>query len=182
MNKKKNKDDRKVLTLRYRIDENNHVSFIDPCCDEIPIRLFGNLMGAISDVEEEWNSTNEYQISKVQKIIKSLNDSDVYIEHIFLRGGCYRLFLFLKTIYPNAEPYIHQDKDHIVTKLFGHLFDIRGIIESEFECLYTPLSNEDLDMVESWSFSRNQVLQLCECPHCEEPIIYDEQYNIIEKG
>ena len=65
--------------------------------------------------------TNQEQMSKVQKIIKSLNDSDVYIEHIFMRGGCYKLFLFLQTIYPEAEPYIHQDKDHVVTKLFGRL-------------------------------------------------------------
>ena len=55
MNKKKNKDDRKVLTLRCRMDINTHVSFIDPCCDDIPARLFFNLMEAISDVEEEWN-------------------------------------------------------------------------------------------------------------------------------
>ena len=174
MNKKKNKDDRNVFTLRYRIDENNHVSFIDPCCDEIPIQLFGNLMGAISDVEEEWNSTNEYQISKVQKIIKSLNESDVYIEHIFMRGGCYKLFLFLQTIYPEAEPYIHQDKDHVATKLFGRLFDIRGIIETKFELLYSPMDSDDVKIANSWSFSRNQVLQLCECPQCGEPIIYND--------
>lgn len=55
MNKKKNKDDRKVLTLRYRMDINNHVSFIDPCCDEIPTQLFGQLMSAISDVQYKWN-------------------------------------------------------------------------------------------------------------------------------
>lgn len=29
MSKKKNNDDRKVLMLRYRIDENGHVSFTD---------------------------------------------------------------------------------------------------------------------------------------------------------
>jgi hypothetical protein len=55
MNKKKNKDDRKVLTLRYRMDINNHGSFIDPCCDEIPAQLFGQLMSAISDVQYKWN-------------------------------------------------------------------------------------------------------------------------------
>lgn len=55
MSKKKNNDDRKVLMLRYRIDENGHVSFIDPCCDDIPARLFMNLMEAISEVEKKWN-------------------------------------------------------------------------------------------------------------------------------
>ena len=55
MNKKKNKDDRKVLTLRYRMDINNHVSFVVPCCDEIPAQLFGQLVIAISDVQYKWN-------------------------------------------------------------------------------------------------------------------------------
>ena len=55
MNNEKNKDDRKVLTLRYRMDINNHVSFVDPCCDELPAQLFGQLMIAISDVQYKWN-------------------------------------------------------------------------------------------------------------------------------
>lgn len=116
----------------------------------------------------------QYQKFKVQRIIKSLNESDVYIEHIFMRGGCYKLFLFLQTIYPEAEPYIHQNKDHVVTKLFGRLFDIRGIIETKFESLYSPMDSDDVEMANSWSFSRNQVLQLCECPQCGEPIVYND--------
>ena len=125
------------------------------------------------NVKEE-KCTNQNQIAKVQRIIKSLNESDVYIEHIFMRGGCYKLFLFLQTIYPEAEPYIHQDKDHVATKLFGRLFDIRGIIETKFELLYSPMDSDDVKMANSWSFSRNQVLQLCECPQCGEPIIYND--------
>ena len=68
MNKKKNKDDRKVFTLRYRMDINNHVSFIDPCCDEIPIQLFGNLMGAISDVQDKWNSGIDKKENKQEDV------------------------------------------------------------------------------------------------------------------
>ena len=36
-------------------DEKGCVSFIDPCCDEIPVCLFGKIMEAISNVEQEWN-------------------------------------------------------------------------------------------------------------------------------
>ena len=55
MNRKKKQDDRKQLLIRYKIDEKGHVSFIDPCCDEIPVVLFGKIMEAISNVEQEWN-------------------------------------------------------------------------------------------------------------------------------
>ncbi|MDH6308023.1 hypothetical protein M2451_002542 [Dysgonomonas sp. PFB1-18] len=112
-------------------------------------------------------------INQIEHIITTLRDSDVYIEHIFMRGGCYKFHLFLKSIYPDAKPYIHQDKDHIATKIHNRLFDIRGSIEPKFEELYSPLKNDDVDMVRSWSFSRNQLLQICECSFCGEPIIYD---------
>lgn len=55
MNRKKKQDDRKQLLIRYKMDEKGRISFIDPCCDEIPVVLFGKIMEAISDVEKEWN-------------------------------------------------------------------------------------------------------------------------------
>lgn len=53
MSKKRITDDRKQLLIRYKIDEKGCVSFIDPCCDEIPVCLFGKIMEAISNVEQE---------------------------------------------------------------------------------------------------------------------------------
>ena len=55
MNRNKKQDDRKQLLIRYKIDEKGRISFIDPCCDEIPVVLFGKIMEAISNVEQEWN-------------------------------------------------------------------------------------------------------------------------------
>lgn len=56
MRKRKPTDNRKQLLIRYRINEKGCVSFIDPCCDEIPALLFGKVMEAISNVEKEWNT------------------------------------------------------------------------------------------------------------------------------
>lgn len=63
MNKKNNTDDRKQLLIRYRIDEKGRVSFIDPCCDEIPVVLFGKIMEAISKVEHEWNARRDNKLT-----------------------------------------------------------------------------------------------------------------------
>lgn len=109
---------------------------------------------------------------RLLSIIDSIRNSDAYIEHIYMRGGCYQFYIILKSIYPESLPYIHQDKDHVATKLFGNLYDIRGEIESKFECLYRPLATEDIPLVEAWNFSRQNVLQLQECPFCDEPLIY----------
>lgn len=63
MSRKKKVDDRKQLLIRYKIDEKGCVSFIDPCCDEIPALLFGKIMEAISNVEKEWNTRRENKLS-----------------------------------------------------------------------------------------------------------------------
>lgn len=63
MSKKNNTDDRKQLLIRYRIDEKGRVSFIDPCCDEIPVVLFGKIMEAISKVENEWNVRRDNKLT-----------------------------------------------------------------------------------------------------------------------
>lgn len=54
--KKKCTDDRKKLQIRYRIDKEGKVSFIDPCCDDMPANLFCKVMEAVSNVEKEWNN------------------------------------------------------------------------------------------------------------------------------
>lgn len=63
MSGKKKADDRKQLLIRYKIAGNGCVSFIDPCCDEIPARLLGKIMEAISNVEKEWNTRRENKLS-----------------------------------------------------------------------------------------------------------------------
>lgn len=63
---KKKQDNRKQLTIRYKIDENRCVSFIDPYCEGMPFKLFHMVVKAISDVEQKWNSevTNKRQMNK----------------------------------------------------------------------------------------------------------------------
>lgn len=66
------KDDRKCLLIRYKIDKEGHVSFIDPRCDEIPVLLFSKAMKALSDVEKEWNAEIDNKIDLKEYIeIKS---------------------------------------------------------------------------------------------------------------
>lgn len=64
MSKKKQADDRKQLLIRYRIDEKGCVSFIDPCCEEMPIRLFSTIMEAISKIENEWNTRKKNKLNE----------------------------------------------------------------------------------------------------------------------
>lgn len=71
MGEKRTIDDRKKLLIRYRINEKGYVSFIDPCCDEMPVRLLGKIMEAISDVEQEWNSKITNKVSSLPPDVTS---------------------------------------------------------------------------------------------------------------
>jgi hypothetical protein len=66
----KNKtDDRKQLLIRYRLDENDKVSFIDPCCEDLPAILFFKIMEALSIVEREWNLGQTKQLEETESNI-----------------------------------------------------------------------------------------------------------------
>lgn len=97
--------------------------------------------------------------------INTLRDSDSYIKTIYLYGGCYQFFKVLKTVFPNAVPYINQEKNHVVTMIDGNYYDITGITNGK----YQPLTKDDISRCEKWSFSRNYWLNK-ECPNCDEPI------------
>ncbi|WP_300440672.1 hypothetical protein [Christiangramia sp.] len=106
----------------------------------------------------------------VLDFINHLRNSDKYIEHIFLKGSCYKFHLLLKKLWPEAVPFIHENKDHVVSKIGEFLYDIKGRIPVKYEILYDELQDEELEMVQNWSFYRNNLLKLTDCPVCDEPL------------
>lgn len=110
--------------------------------------------------------------TKLLRFIKTMRESDGYIQHIYTQGGCYQFYLILKVIYPQAVPYINTAKTHVAAKLFGRLVDIEGPVENEAD--YSPLQPEDLKKCEGWSFYRNMLLRVKECPNCGESICTEE--------
>lgn len=116
---------------------------------------------------------NENKIQVLNGIIGALRNTDPYIEHIFTKGGCWNFHCFLKVLYPDAQPYISKKMDHIASKLFGRMFDITGAISVDKENEYRPFRAKDWEIVRHWSFANNYLLQIKECPHCGEPIVYN---------
>jgi hypothetical protein len=103
--------------------------------------------------------------------INELRNSDGYIEHIYTKGSCYKFHILLSKMYKNTVPYISGTNDHIVTRYKGKYYDINGEVKDVKG--YTKLKEEDIPMVSRWSFHRNNLLQLNECPNCDEPLIYN---------
>jgi hypothetical protein len=106
-------------------------------------------------------------------IINPLRRADPYIQNIFSLGGCYQFYIFLKSIFPDAKPYMHYKKSHVVTKIDERYYDIDGEIPDNDDGWYTPFIEDDYIMAKTWSFSRNHLLSAGECKHCGEPILLE---------
>lgn len=104
--------------------------------------------------------------------IKSLRESDPYIELIYMNGGCYQFYKVLKTMYPDARPVITVDVDHVATVIDGVIYDITGHAKG----LYQIPTEEEIKMCKKWSFSRNYFLTKV-CRHCAEDI---PDHNLVE--
>jgi len=110
---------------------------------------------------------------KLETFIEELRNTDLYIQHIYTQGGCYKFHMLLSKMYKNCIPYISQHKNHIITKYKKKYYDINGEVDNLDG--YTLLTIEEKLIVERWSFHKNNLLQLTECPVCDEPIVYEEK-------
>lgn len=100
-------------------------------------------------------------------ILNAMRATDPYIATIYTEGGCYRLHLMLKQIWPDALPVINQLGDHVGTLIDGDVYDINGIADWS----YRAMDDDDIAVAETWSFAKNSMVQIGECPVCEEPIV-----------
>ena len=108
----------------------------------------------------------------ISTFIEELRNTDLYIQHIYSQGGCYKFHVLLSKMYKNCTPYISQHKNHIITRYKNKYYDIYGEVDNLDG--YTLLTIEEKLMVERWSFHKNNLLQLTECLYCNEPITYKE--------
>ena len=113
---------------------------------------------------------NEYDfiadVGGMLRFLSALRQTDRYIEIIYLNGACYQLHLLLKK-YADCEPLINSEKNHVVTKFQGKLFDITGEVKGE----YQSMTENDIEIARGWSFYRTKMIQIGECQVCEEPIL-----------
>ena len=108
----------------------------------------------------------------IEEFIKELRDTDEYIRYIYTKGSCYKFHVLLSKMYKGSVPYISENKDHIITRYRGKYYDINGEVKNIKG--YRELNESDIDMVEKWSFHKNNVLVLKECPYCDEPLVIDK--------
>jgi len=111
------------------------------------------------------------------EVIKALRQSDEYIPLIYMNGGCWKFYEFLKSVFPEAKPFkvatsSGGDFDHIITKIGAGFFDITGEVRKENYKECKPVEENEKHIYEEWSFSKNNAI-FKRCPHCGEEVIIE---------
>ena len=87
---------------------------------------------------------------EVLKLITAIRESFDDSVKVYTQGGCFRFYLILKSVFPDAAAY--YDMDHIITKIGDKYYDING----EYTDLknYLPLTDypNSLKQAHKWKY------------------------------
>ena len=119
----------------------------------------------------------------INDFITALRETDEYLTDIYTKGSCYKFSLFLCKIYPGAISYVdYPELNHVITKLGDKYYDINGVVDTSVcteGCKWIPIPDDEIEYLEEWSFRNNHLLQITECPFCEESLTYPQsKYRI----
>ena len=104
----------------------------------------------------------------INDFITRLRTSDVYIKFIYTEGGCYKFAKLLVDMY-GGEVMVNKDFNHAVAYIDGKMWDINGEAKNQDD--YAHPNDKLLETMKAWSFHRQNMLKLTECPACDEPIV-----------
>lgn len=65
--------------------------------------------------------------AQIEAVLGRMRDLHPELMHKCLNGSCFKLFLLLRVIWPDAEAW--YDGDHVLTLLDGQFWDVRGCVE-----------------------------------------------------
>ena len=86
---------------------------------------------------------------------------------VYTRGGCYKFYEILHSIYPQSIAWYSLESDHIVTCIDGILYDITGFVIVGDD--YKPLKEYDDDTIELIKKAKwNGDINYIECPNCHD--------------
>lgn len=100
---------------------------------------------------------------KVLESIKTIRESFVGSELVFLNGSCYSFYKILENMHP-VKPY--YSNSHIVCELNGYFYDITGEVKGD----YVPFNENIVDYESIINNKFNGHLDHIQCPNCDELI------------
>jgi hypothetical protein len=85
------------------------------------------------------------------ELLSALRGLHTDIERYGKNGGCFRVHLALKAVFPDAVPL--YDGDHVVTRIGDKLYDISGEVDpaSGLGNSYIPMEDWQLERAHDWA-------------------------------
>ena len=82
-----------------------------------------------------------------------LRDSVPDAVPLYTQGGCWQLFVLLRTVWPQATPWYNHVDGHVITEIDGHFYDIRGRVHDH---IATPMADEPglIRQAHRWRYAR----------------------------
>lgn len=95
---------------------------------------------------------------KIEQFLEHLRNSADIIHNIFMTGSCFRLFLMLKSLYPEAEAYWSDRDSHTLTYIDNKFYDIGGKVSKEYveKLGYKKMDEEDYKGAALLGYTNNE--------------------------
>jgi hypothetical protein len=74
---------------------------------------------------------------KILLFIESIRNSFPDAVKVYTQGSCFKFYLILKSVIPNAVPY--YDHQHVITRVGKYFYDITGVVFDHAE--HYPLTD-----------------------------------------
>ena len=110
------------------------------------------------------------ETSGLLRIIDGLRETDPAIAAIFTNGGCYQFAKYLQSLYPQGELITNWNFDHVRFLIGGVAYDIEGMPYHEHHNWHV-MTEHEMTQAEEWSFSKQRMIKIGECPVCDEPLL-----------
>lgn len=72
------------------------------------------------------NYTINLEKSNILEFLDLLKNSFDGADRVYTEGSCYRLYLILKHLYPDASPMYDPVVGHVYSEINGYIYDING--------------------------------------------------------
>ena len=92
---------------------------------------------------------------KVEDFISKVRGLHPNMEYACAHGSCYRFYEVLAMAFPEAAPYMTQDRCHVVTRIGDEFFDISGYVgkaTGKASARYHEMDASEIKSASKWRY------------------------------
>lgn len=110
----------------------------------------------------------------VEIFLSTLRDVVPNAIHVYTRGNCFKLYLLLRRVFPQAKPMYSQIAGHVYTDIDGVLYDIAGKMSKRwleingYDLIYLPTEPRLFKNAFRWNFKEKPKMMPATVPNIDQ--------------